>query len=54
MDRFTPIGYYEMIYYCNNCHSHYNQIFKKGERASQGICTNCGCNPNLNKYKEDF
>ena len=45
IDLVIPPGNYSMQYTCSNCGETYTQVFKKGERASQGECTNCGCEP---------
>jgi hypothetical protein len=52
MIDFIPPGTYAMTYFCHNCKSSYQQIFKKGERAHQGTCTNCGCEPYGDRYED--
>lgn len=37
--------HYTMRYVCTNCHESFIQEFKKGERAYQGTCPNCGVDP---------
>ena len=49
MDYLSPklrkVDEYVISFICDNCGERFSEIFKKGTRAVQGICTKCGCTP---------